>query len=144
MNRIENLTDLRLEIKRLNVVKASREQAITNDIRHFEDSLKPANLMAGFVKGFYETDKTNLVMGGVNAGVNLIIDKLLFRKSNFIVRGIMSVIGKNIAGNLVKNNSNVIMDKVKDFIGRFIPKKNTSPHYFDSTYQEREVYNNDY
>jgi hypothetical protein len=145
MNRIENLSDLRREIKRLQVVKASNEQALTHDIRELHESLKPANLVINTLRGFFETDSgpSGLLKSGVSAGVNLLIEKLLFRKSNFIVKTLMSYLGGNLANNLVKNNTGAIVEKVRDWVSSFIASRKKN-RYFDSTYQEREIYNNEY
>jgi uncharacterized membrane protein len=145
MNRIENLTDLRLEIKRLQVVKASQEEAITNDIRAIEEALKPANLVSNAVSSIFRRkgDEAGLLKSGVNFGVYFLIEKVLLRRSSGLVRNLVSFIASNVATNMVAKNSGTIMEKLKEVAGNILKKK-PKDEYFDSTYQEREIYNNEY
>jgi hypothetical protein len=79
----------------------------------------------------------------VNFGVSFLIEKVLLRRSSGLVRNLVSFIASNVATNLVAKNSGTIMEKLKEVAGNILKKK-PKDEYFDSTYQEREIYNNEY
>jgi hypothetical protein len=145
MRKIENLTDLRLEIRRLEVQKASQEKAISNDIREIHLLLSPAHVIKRTISSLfdYTTDTNSMVKGGVNMGVSFLIEKVLLRNSSGIVRNLVSFLATNIATNIASKNSGAVVGKIKSYLGNLFGGRKQN-EYFDSTYQEREIYNNDY
>ena len=145
MKKVENIADLRLEIKRLQVQAGAQEKAISNDIRELHAMLSPGHIIKNAFGSIVNQkfDTGSILKGGVNFGVSFLIEKLLFRNSSPILRNVVSFIASRMASGAVSSSdSEGIVEKVKDYISNLFGKKKDS--YFDSTYQEREIYGNDY
>jgi hypothetical protein len=118
---INNITDLRVEIARLRVVKTEQEIAIK---QHFSSPMAIFNTL------FSSSDKDK---GGIFKMDDLIsmasrfvlpfaLNKTIFRSSNFIVKTIVGLLSQKASGFINEKNLGSVWDKVKGII----PKKWTN------------------
>ncbi len=138
MTNISTVTDLRKEVRRLQILKTEQESLISNDIRVINESLKPVSLLMNSASNLFSPsiESSPLLKKGLNIGIGFIIDRLLMRNSSIITKSVVTFLAKNIADTFVSKNSDSIAAKIKGFVlsikEKFYPNKDT--------YDEREVY----
>lgn len=116
LNKIENITQLRMELVRLKLQEAEQAEKIQNDIRGL---------------------KKSIVAGGAAYGVSHIAQGLLFQNTNPIVKTLISLIAGGASSVIASGKVGPLFDRVKDFIKDKLSKKTGNGEY---AFDEREIY----
>ena len=113
--KIENISDLRVEIVRLELQRAQQEELLTYHAKSIAEKLyAPLNMFNKLASWFGDvpnvsssSEKSNKehdwLSNSIQVILPLIVDKLFLRKSNFIIKTLGSLISQNI-GSLVNKN----------------------------------------
>jgi hypothetical protein len=116
--KIETLKDLRDEKKLVRERLLHLEKAIEDDVAAFKHDLESWSNAGHAVKNLFSSKKNGVMGATAGIAVDAIIKKLLFRKSNFIVRFLVSFILKNLVRNYVSKNSDTIINKTQKAVAR--------------------------
>jgi hypothetical protein len=115
LNKIENITQLRMELVRLKLLEIEQEERIKNDISKI---------------------KKSVAMGSAGYGVSYIAQNLLFKNSNPIVKTLVSLVMGGATSMFASGKAGSLLDKLKDLIKDKLAKKKTDEFAFD----EQEIY----
>lgn len=115
--KIETLKDLQDEKKLVSERLQELEQDILNDVDSFKHDLETWSTAGGAVKHLFMKNKDSVMGNTAGAAVDMLIRKVLLRKSNFVTRFLISFIMKNVVRNIAAKKSDAIVDKVKKMIG---------------------------
>lgn len=117
MRRIENKRDLHDEIRRLEALKKEQEIKLRADVKQLGEVLEPANLaseaISAFIKG---AGKKNTVNSAVDAGIEFLTDRVIFRKSGALTRMIGGMILKNLGKSFTQHKKFVWSDFFEKFM----------------------------
>jgi len=116
--KIETLKDLQEEKKMVRQRLHHLEKAIENDLAAFKHDIESWTNAGHAVKNIFSSNKKGMMAASAGIAADALVKKFLFRKSNFIVRFIISFVLKNIARNYVSKNSDKIIDKTQKVVTR--------------------------
>jgi hypothetical protein len=136
INKISNIEELRAEKVRLQVKKAALEEAIKDDIHEIKESLNPMNLLKSKVHHIKngENGMGNKLLGtSLSFGLDFLITRLLFKKSGFLKKTIMSLLIHNIGSKVLTNKSGSIISAVKEFIEKLRSEYKNKKYTYDRT-----------
>ena len=141
-NKINNMTQLKLEIIRLQSIKAQQEIIIKENFKAVKESLKPANLGKSIFSSLVadKKDTQNFLMYGINKGIgygiNFLAEKLFLKDKPGIVKTIGHFLINNVVSKIVSFNSgSSLISILKNiFQGKNRDDNDSSMH--------KEVYNN--
>ena len=145
-SRINNIDDLRSEILRLELERFRQEAVIEQDVKQIIYKFKAPfrfvdKVTAFFGKGLgtdhgagaapeHETQPdwlTNLL----RVGLPVVLNKLVFRNSGFIMKSLVTILSQKAAKNINKDSISGLIDKGADFIRNFKNKKALSRLHAD-------------
>lgn len=114
INKIENVSQLHLEILRLRIQKNQQEQAIRQDIKDIHMSLKPLNTVIQGMASLFspETGKTTIVKQILDFGINYFTN-LYFKNSPGITKRLISFFAGNLTSKFIVGKSGWIIDRIK-------------------------------
>lgn len=124
MMKINSLSDLKIEQKKLHQRQASLETEISNGFEKLKEELEP---LRSFTKsaGNILVSKDNGILGNSFGTIaNFLTKNVLLKNSGFITRLIVPYLVKNSTSTLVDNNKSKIVDWVGSLISKFANKKN--------------------
>jgi len=77
--KIENISELRLEIKRLRELSKVQEEIIREDVADIKESLKPKNILMDALESItgLRFDKKSIFENGLSAGLLLLVKKYI-------------------------------------------------------------------
>lgn len=116
MPKIHNIKTLEREITRLKKRLKEQEFAINNRFENLLSNLEPSKVFTQGVQSLFSSSvKTkSLFSTGLSIGVGLLIEKVLLRKSNFIVKYGLSHLIMNLISNLAQTGvSSELLDQLK-------------------------------
>jgi hypothetical protein len=125
---IYNVSDLKDEIDRLKASKKVQEEAIAS---HFKS---PGAIFHTITSAFKSSPSAN-TSGGILGGgqdivsllsrfvLPLVLNKTLFRSSNFIIKTIVGLLSQQASGFINEKSIGTLWDKVKSIIPNITPKK---------------------
>lgn len=137
-SRINNIDDLRSEILRLKLERFQHEAVLEQDVKRIVDKFKaPFRLVnkitAFFGKGQGTNDGTSSpqehethpdwLTNVLRVGLPVILNKLVFRNSGFIMKSLVTILSQKAAKNVNKDSISGLIDKGADFIRNFKNKK---------------------
>lgn len=142
MSKIENMVQLRLEIIRLQSVKAQQELIIKNNFQEVNESLKPGNLFKSIVSSAFadKKDNKNLLMYGINQGlnywINFFAEKAFLKDKPEIIKILGRFLLNNIASKMVSFKSDSLLGRITSFFnfGKSKTHGNGSTSHMDSRY----------
>jgi len=129
---VHNREQLKAEITRLEARKTDLELSLKQHLN------SPANVLASVVqmvrgsnqdtRKFSELFKSQDLYGVVARFVMpLVLNKTLFRSSNFIVKAIVAMVSQKASGAINKNVIHRVSDTVSGFFDKFTRKKKKKP-----------------
>lgn len=136
MKHIKNIADLEIHIRQLEFQKAEHEIYLHQKVESIKESiaapLKFYNRIIGMISG-KPNDNENGVLDGDNkpdwinllarVGIPYALNKLVFRKSGFIIKTLISLFSQGAITSVNKNNLAGWVDKVTDFVKSKTKKK---------------------
>ena len=123
MNDIENMTQLRLEIIRLQSVKAQQELIIKHNFQEVNESLKPGNLFKSIISSAFtdKKDNKNLLMygihQGINYGINFFAEKAFLKNKPEIIKVLGRFVINNLASKMASFKSDSIISRIVSIFG---------------------------
>ena len=135
---IMNVHDLKSEITRLKILKDVQEKAIGD---HFKSPAAIFHTITSIFKGSSPSSDGKGVLGDLGSifghpdmisllsrvVVPFILNKTLFRKSNFIIKTIVSLVSQRAASFINEKSAMSVWDKIKSFIPtKKAPRKGAS------------------
>ena len=108
MSRINNITELRAEILRLQKTELEQKEKIKNDIKEIREELKPANILMNTVSSIFgvHIEKNEFLKDGIAYGISLIIQRYILKTEKKIENKIYEWV-------------DTMVERVKHFMNRF-------------------------
>jgi hypothetical protein len=123
--KIETLKDLRDEKKLVQERIYKLEQEILLDIQDIKKDIETWQTAGGAVKQLLSSKKTGILNASVGSAVDVLIKKLVLRKSGFLTRFVVSFLLKNFTRNYLEKNSGTIVRKIKKLTDKVIQQNET-------------------
>lgn len=125
---IYNISDLKDEIERLKASKKIQEEAIKS---RFDGPAATLHTVASLFKSSGSSKSSGGIFGGGQDMVSLlsrfvlplILNKTLFRSSNFIIKTIVGLVSQQASGFINEKSLVSVWDKIMSVIPNIIPKK---------------------
>lgn len=115
LNKVENISQLRMEIVRLRLLETEQEELIRNDIQGIRKSI---------------------AVGAAAYGASLMVQKLFFSKSNSIVKTIVSLLMGGAGSFFASGKAGPLFDRIKDIVKEKLGRKKEDEFAFD----EQKIY----
>jgi hypothetical protein len=121
VNKIENVQQLRAEIKRLEQRRVRQEAVLKNDAEEFMQKIRPAMEM---MNSLGQTGGANqgILSKGMGMAVNMLVQNVLLKNSPFLMKTIINLLMQNFSTPNAEKPTG-IFDKIKDLFGKFTGKK---------------------
>ena len=116
LNKIENISQLRMEIVRLKLLQTEQEEMIRRDIQ-------------GIKKSF--------AVGAATTSASFLVQKLIFKNSNPLVKTAISLLMGGASSFFASGKAGSLFDRVKDMIKEKFGKKGSSSEY---AFVEQKIY----
>jgi hypothetical protein len=125
---IYNIEDLRAEIERLKIDKNVQEEAL---VSHFNSPSAVFHTVTSLFKGSPGGNNNGGILGGTGDIVSLIsrfalpfiLNKTLFRSSNFIIKAVVGLVSQKASGFINEKSVSTIWDKIKSIIPNSLGNK---------------------
>jgi len=92
------------------------EQDILSDVEDIRKDLETWKTAGGAVKNLLSSKSTGVINESVGSVVDVLLKKLLLRKTNFVTKFLITFIVKNFARNYLEKNSDAIAHKIKKLV----------------------------
>ena len=122
MKRIENIKDLRIEKTRLKLHLRTTKLKLEDDIENFRERIKLSNLILNRFGQTIIRKDNGLINFPINAGVELILNKLLLRNFGFFTKLIVPFFVKNLANNFYGDHKLAIVKWLEEKLTHAIEK----------------------
>lgn len=133
MRKIETISELRTERKRLRESIRRYENSMKADVENLRTSLEPVNMIMNTVGKSFRSQNNNMINKTVGFTVDTLLRKILLRNSNFIVRMLVPFLAKNIASNYVTDHQTDILGWLRQKASKLFSKNGKPGHYDQST-----------
>ncbi len=142
-NRIENLEDLRSEILRLKLQRFQQEAVLQQDTQKFIDKFSGPihawnKINAWFGSGNGKNKDINpaheehdWLTNTLRLGLPVVLNKLLFPRSGFIIKTVVALLSQNVAKSVNKDVVTSWIDKTADWIKHYKNNKTQKPKHSD-------------
>jgi len=126
---INNITDLRNEIARLQLVKTEQEAAIKKHFSSPSAIINTALSGLGVDKGLGGIFKADDIISLVSRFIlPFALNKTIFRKSNFIIKAVVGMLSQSASGYINEKNLASVWDTIKSINPqKWFSKKNKKP-----------------
>ncbi len=130
MNKINNVLDLEREIVRLKMEAKQKEIVLNNQFEELVENFEPGKLLNKGFRSMFSNSIQNkpIISTGLSLAAGFLIEKVLLRKTNFIVKYGLAQIAMNLVSTLVDENWNPpLIKKLKDALQKLVhlEKENT-------------------
>jgi hypothetical protein len=139
--RIESLSDLRDQKRLIKLRLKILEESISEDFHEIRDDLKPAKIVVNTIKDMFSSERNGIVDESISITVDTIIRKIFFRKSNFLIKTIVSFLVKNYTRNFVSHKPELILDWAHSLLDRLKSKHHHNGH---KEYSDRSTISSDF
>lgn len=133
---IENIDTLRSELLRLKMQQYQLEHSMRQDVNAIKETFKsPLKFFGvGKEKALTGSNQEDWVTGMLRIGLPWAINSLMFKKSGFILKTLVTVFSQKAAGKVNKNTLANLVDMATDFVKGFKIK----------SHQHQSFHHNDY
>ena len=109
IKKIENISELRLEIKRLRELSKVQEEVIREDVADIKESLKPKNILMDALESItgLKFDKKSIFENGLSAGLLLLVKKYISK-------------AESKAEDTVYEIADRVFEKIRHFISKYM------------------------
>ena len=123
MRKINTITELKAEQKRLRLKQLVLESEIKTEFAALKESFAPLKMLTKGV-GNTLSSKDNGIIGNSFGGIaEFLVRNVVLRNSGFLTRLIVPYLAKNTASNIAENNKGEIVDWVTGLISKFSKRK---------------------
>ena len=129
INKVSNIAELRVEKARLVLKKQSLEEAMKKDFKGIKENLNPFHFLKS--KAGENGMVDNLLGTSLAFGLDLLLTRVLFRKSNFLKKTVLSLLIQFAGSKIIAGKSEAILSTIKKFIDKLKAEKNNEN--FDRT-----------
>lgn len=133
MRRIDTLEQLKAEKRRLRQKSFALEGQIKNEWGNVKESLAPVNLVMNSFRQSVSGVKPNLLNETMNAGIDVLLRRILLRNRGLLVKLIVPYLVKNFTGNYIKNHRTDILSWFRAKLSSMFGKNGQEKHYDKST-----------
>jgi hypothetical protein len=121
-SRINNIDDLRLEIKRLKAIGKIQEEELKLELKEWQKKLSIVGKLIGFVSPFNTKSKNSILFKdtGITATSLLVLERLFLKDAGLITKIITGLLFTKLASNVSKDDIKSFFVKVVDW---FNPEK---------------------
>ena len=116
MKRINSLKELHEEKQRISDRISNLEIIIQSDIDSIKEDLNAWRVAGNTVKKFLITEERGVMGESIGLAIDTIVKKVLLRKTNFVMKFIISFMLKNFARNYFAKNAGTIFEKIKNMV----------------------------
>jgi hypothetical protein len=116
MKQIESLAVLNEERLRVKKRLVELENLIEQDMEIIRQDLRTLRAAGHVVKNFLVTSEDGVIGVSIGAAVDVLIKKILFRKSGWLTKFILSFILKNTAKNLLLKKTATLFENLKSMM----------------------------
>ncbi len=117
-NKIQNIEELRYELKRLKNLRPEREAALNKDIKDFQNKFSTVGKVLGFLSPFGNKNSLSVQSPGMTGLGMMLVDKLLLNNSGTVVKVISELLYTKLASNISKDDIGGLIDKIKNWFKR--------------------------
>jgi NifB/MoaA-like Fe-S oxidoreductase len=129
MRRINTLSELKAEQKRLKIKRAFLELEIKKEFKELKESLAPLNIIGSSAKKAAISENNHFL--GTSAGnIADFIGRMAVKRSGIVTKLLVPFLLRNVAGNLVEKNKSRIVHWMEGFITKFTEKKTLTRQTF--------------
>lgn len=121
--KIENVEDLHLEIVRLEFQCAQHEVVLMYHAKSITDKFRVPIMLLNKLQSWFggsvgekSKDTHDWVSNSLQVMLPIALDKLLFRKSSFVVKTLVALIAQNAAGFMTKDTIAELVNNVTEWI----------------------------
>ena len=119
-SRIDNIDDLRSEILRLKLQSFHHEALIKQDIEKFKDKFRLPSIIKSWFGGSDakspDSSHHDWVTNALRVSLPLALNKMVFGKSGFIIKSIVTLLSQKVATSVNKDIVTNWIDKASTFI----------------------------
>lgn len=123
MRKVNTITELRAEQKRLQLKRLVLESEIKNGFVELKQSFGPLKMLTHGVGSTLSSKDNGIIGTSVGSIAEFITRNIVLRNSGFLTRLIVPFLAKNTASNIAENNKSEIVDWVSNLISKFSKKK---------------------
>ena len=136
---IESLSDLRLEIERISSKRDLHERQLSEQVKAYANSMRPANLIKNALTGMGQDKELTgmLKTKGVEAAIGLVITQLLFKNSNPLIKTAASLFGTSFATGVFGEDASQYVDKIKKIFQKFTAGKESPGN---GVFRDEDIY----
>jgi hypothetical protein len=116
INKVSNMEELRAEKARLVLKRKSLEDAIKNDVKEIKENLNPFHFLKS--KATENGIVDNLLGTSLAFCMDFLFTRMLFRKSSFIKKTVLSLLIQMAGSKIIAGKSEVILSVIKKFINK--------------------------
>jgi hypothetical protein len=128
VKKINTLLELKEERKRLLLKQAELELAIKTDFHEIKEELEPGHIIARATSKLIMSKDEGVLGYAIGTLTNLVVNKIIFRKSGFIKKFVASYIGRNIATNAFSKNKETIFNWITSLFQKARDKNRSTSH----------------
>jgi len=123
MKKINSLKELNEERQRITQRITDLELLIEEDVNIIRKDFNVLRVAGNTVKSFLITEENGMMGESVGIAVDTVIKKFLFRRSNWIIKFMVSFLIKNFARNYLSKNAETIFEKIKNMVSNYQRKE---------------------
>jgi hypothetical protein len=134
INKISNISELRAEQVRLRLKINSLEAEIKNDFEKIKQNINPFHfLKTGVAKSGGNNFINELTAAGLAFGLDFLITRLIFKKSGFLKKMLLSALIQFAGSKILADKSDAIIGVIKNFIEKLKKEDKDQTYTYDST-----------
>src|SRR3546814_568931 len=128
---IENIDTLRSELLRLKMQQYQLEHSMRQDVNAIKETFKsPLKFFGvGKEKALTGSNQEDWVTGALRIGLPWAINSMIFKRSGFILKTLVTLASQKAAGQVNKNTLANLVDMATDFIKGFKIRRPARPVY---------------
>jgi hypothetical protein len=129
-SQVENIDSLRSELLRLKMQQYQLEHSMKQDVAAIKEQFKsPMKLLFGVgqEKALTGSHQDDWVTGVLRVAMPLALNSLIFKRSGFIVKTLVTLFSQKAAGNVNKDTFSNLVDRVTGFVKNFKRPKSNRP-----------------
>jgi hypothetical protein len=136
ISKVSNISEFRAEQVRLRLKKAALEEGIKNDFEKIKQDINPFHFLKSrgeeFKKG--ENGIVDELFGrSLAMGLDFLITRLVFRRSGFLKKIVLSLLIQFAGSKLFAGKSGAILTVIKEFIHKLKREDKNKDYAYDST-----------